>query len=204
MRKLYLLLLATFVLTACGDTGTTESVDKTPQKNSADANLDTVNEENAKESEVAPEEVEINKINSNELKIIEDFAEITVKNNTFGKRIDPPSPGSFYTYYENEEENQIYLDTVISTKSLLTAGKSSDEFMKVKIVYDNKYEYTTFSTIEEDGGSNFTYTNITSIEPLQTGVLHFLASLPAEVETDGKPLKAIITVNGEEYEQIIR
>lgn len=202
MKKIYLLLLTTLLLAACGDSGSPAPVDKELEKNTVTSTPNATNDDNSSEPEI--EEVKVKSIISNETTIVEDFAEVTVKNNTFGKRIDPPSPGSFYTYYENKEADQIYLDTVISVKSLLTAGKRSDEFMKVKIVYDNKYEYASFSAIEEKGGSNFTYTNITSIEPLQTGVLHFLASLPAEAETDGKPLKAIITVNGEEYEQIIR
>lgn len=204
MKKIYLLLFATMLLAACGDSDSTAPVDKEPEENTETPTSDAANEDNSNKPEVEVEEVKAETIVLNETTIVEDFAEITVNSNKFGKRIDPPSPGSFYTYYENKEVDQIYLDSVISTKSLLTAGKRSDEFMKVKIVYDNKYEYTTFSAIEKDGGSNFTYTNITSIDPLQTGVLHFLASLPTEVETDGKPLKAVITVNGEEYEQIIR
>lgn len=51
----------------------------------------------------------------------------------------------------------------ISIKSLLESGKSADEFASVTIKYDGKYEYNTFSTIEENGGADFSYTNITSI-----------------------------------------
>lgn len=98
----------------------------------------------------------------------------------------------------------MFLNTVITVKSLQTSGKSASDFVNVKIIYDNKYEYTTFSTLEEDGGANFTYTNITNIEPLQSGVLHFLASVPSNIENDGKPLIAVISVKGNTYEHIIR
>jgi len=191
------LLCCAFALVACGSTNT-ESENDTVEKTEVSSGTPEVKEE------VVKEEPATLTVNTGEVLTVEDYAEITVKENKFGQVINPPNPDSFYTYYENKEQGEIFLDTVISIKSLLTSQKSSDEFVSVKIVYDDKYEYTTFSTIEEQGGTDFTYTNITSIEPLKTGTLHFLASLPSEVESDGKPLKAIITINGEDYEQIIR
>lgn len=206
MKKISLIVLVALFLVACGSTDSTnnssEETEKTVEKDEATTTEN--NEETEQKEEVVKEEPKIEAINLDETKLIEDFAEITVKSNKFGKVINPPNPGSFYSYYENKEVDQIYLDTIISVKSLLTSGKSSDEFADVKIIYDNKYEYNTFSVIEENGGADFTYTNITGIEPLQTGVLHYLASVPTEIENDGKPLKAIITINGEEYEQVIR
>lgn len=198
MNKIFLnVALMSVLLTACGSAETKEKEEvKTDETQSAE-----VTEEKGK---VVKEEPKTPTLNLNETVIIEDFAEITVTANNFGKTINPPNPGSFYTYYENKEADQIYLDTVISIKSLLTSQKSADEMASVKIIYDNKYEYVSFSVIEDQGGADFTYTNITGIEPLQTGTLHYLASLPLSAETDGKPLKAVISINGDTYEQIIR
>ncbi len=191
-------------LTACGSTDT--SSQSSSENTGSTDNQETPVKENDKEIEEVIEQPQPQTpvIKLGEVIAIDDFAEITVTNNSFGKRIDPPNPASFYSYYENKEAEETFLDTVITLKSLLTSAKSSDEFVDVKIVYDNKYEYRTFSAIEDNGGSDFTYTNITSIEPLKSGVLHFLASVPLAVESDGKPLKAVITINGTEYEQIIR
>lgn len=175
--------------------------------NSTNSSPSTSEDTNTEDTSTVEKPVEQSKeltISLNEPIIVEDYAEITVQSNKFGKSITPPNPGSFYTYYENKEANEIYFDTVIIIKSLLTSKKMSDEFMGVKVIYDNKYEYTTFSAIEEDGGSDFSYTNITSIEPLKSATLHFLASLPEEIEMDGKPLKVIINIDGEEYVQTIR
>ncbi len=83
--------------------------------------------------------------------VVNDFAEITLKSNNLGQIINPPNPGDFYTYYENKEPNQVFLDTVITVKSLQTSGKEASDFVSVKIIYDDKYEYTTFSTLEENG-----------------------------------------------------
>lgn len=202
MKKLLLIFCSVIVLSACGSSESTNSSDSKTSNSTEKQESESAAVAN-KEEEVV-EETKTPALNLNEVLVLEDFAEITVKSNTFGKVINPPSPGSFYSYYENKEDDQIYLDTVISIKSLLTSAKSSDEFADVKIVYDNKYEYNSFSIIEDQGGADFTYTNITGIEPLQTGTIHFLSSVPVQVESDGKPLKAVITVNGETYEQIIR
>lgn len=202
MKKIILLFGLTLLLTACGTSDSTKGT--TDSETIKKTDTTDVKENDAEPVDAVVNEPQTPKVNLNEVVTITDFAEFAVKGNVFGKVINPPSPGSFYTYYENKEVDQIYLDTIISIKSLLTSGKSSDEFASVKIIYDSKYEYSTFSSIEDAGGSDFTYTNITDIEPLQNGVLHYLASVPSSIESDGKPLKAIITINGTEYEQIIR
>ncbi|MFD0712092.1 bZIP transcription factor [Paenibacillus sp. GCM10027626] len=135
---------------------------------------------------------------------LENFAELTVASTKFAKKIIPSNPGTFYTYYESKEADMTYLALTLKIKSLLESGKSADDFADVTIKYDDKYEYRTFSTIEKSGGEDFTYTNITSIEPLKTGTLVFLAEVPKEVEKSKQPLVAFITINGKEYEYKIR
>lgn len=203
MKKLSLLLLVSILLVACGQSDKNSISDNSPKESDGkNVEEEVKSSENKEENE--PEVEEVLAITKGNVLVIDDYAEITINYNVFGKQISPPNPSSMYTYYKNEEEGEVYLDTSISVKSLLTTGQSSDEFVDVKIIYDEKYEYKTFSTIEDRGGEDFTFTNITSIEPLKTGTLHFLASVPEQVEKDGKPLKAIITVKGQTYEQIIR
>jgi hypothetical protein len=133
---------------------------------------------------------------------IADFAEMTITKHQFAKTIKPSKPGSFYTYYEAKEPDTTYLALSIKIKSLLTSAKSADEFVDVSIKYDDNYN--TFSTIEDKGGEDFTYTSITSIEPLKSGTLVFLAEMPSEIEKDDKPINAYITINGLTYEYKIR
>jgi len=135
---------------------------------------------------------------------LEDYAEVTLVKHQFAKTIKPSKPGSFYTYYEAKEAGTTYLAFTVKIKSLLTSAQGSDEFADVSVKYDGKYDYRTFSTIEDKGGADFTYTNITSIEPLKSGTLVFLAEVPEEIENDGKPLQAFITVNEKTYEYKIR
>ncbi|WMT38999.1 hypothetical protein RE628_15870 [Paenibacillus sp. D2_2] len=130
---------------------------------------------------------------------VEDYAKLKLKSVEFASKIAPPNPDSFYSYYEVKDSNNIYLDTVINIKSLLTSAKSSDEFVSVKVKYDEKYDYNSFSTVEENGGTDFTYTNITSIEPLKSKNLHFIAELPVEASKDTKSLSVIITCDGKDF-----
>ncbi|MBP2243872.1 hypothetical protein [Paenibacillus xylanexedens] len=71
-------------------------------------------------------------------------------------------------------------------------------------MFDNQCDYTTFSTVEENGGADFTYSNITSVSPLKTTTLLYLAKMPNEVAESEKPLKAVIMIKEEVYEYTIR
>lgn len=171
-------------------------------------------EVNADESQVATEEAKETKkqkevekqkiLTQGNLEIIDDLGEVTVKGHAIQKNIAPPNPGNFYTYYENEEPGQTYVDVVIQYKNLETTSVSADDIASIKVYYDEKYEFSSFSTIEEKGGADFNYSNIVSVAPLQMATLHYLASLPEEIETNDKPLKAVISIGNEKYEYQIR
>ncbi|MGF7049109.1 hypothetical protein J2T13_003617 [Paenibacillus sp. DS2015] len=135
---------------------------------------------------------------------IEDFAEVIVSKTQFSKKIEPSSPGSYYTYYESKEADSTYLAITLKIKNLADSGKTADTLADIKFKYDGKYEYTTFTILEEGSGEDFTYANISSIQPLKTGTLLYLAEVPKEIETDEKPLSAEIKINGEAYEYKIR
>ncbi|AJA42535.1 hypothetical protein phiCT453A_45 (endogenous virus) [Clostridium phage phiCT453A] len=176
------------------------------QKNPAkDGNTTETSAKNTSvEKNVDKKKADYKEINKGDLVKIDDYCEFKIINTKFAKKIVPPKPEGMHTYYEAEEAGTTYFDTTINIKSLLTSGKSADEFLSVKVIYDGKYEYNTFSTIEENGGSNFTYTNITSIEPLKNGILHFLAEVPEGVEKDNKTLEVIITANKQQFKLKIK
>lgn len=151
----------------------------------------------SQQSEPTPESTPV--IELNKTLVVKDFAEITLTKAKFTSKVVPPKPDSYYSYYEVKDPANIYLETVIKVKSLLTSEKGAEEFAAVSVKYDDKYDYDSFSTIEESGGSNFTYTNITSIEPLKNGILHFIAELPKEASKDQKSIKITVTIQGENY-----
>jgi len=63
-------------------------------------------------------------------------------------------------------------------------------------LYDNKFEYSTFAVIEKSGGSDLDVARWASIEPLKTGTLHYLTTVPTEITTDDNPIDIIIDAGG--------
>lgn len=136
--------------------------------------------------------------------VIDDFAEVTIKKVEFTKRVNPPKPDSFYSYYEVKEDGLTYLHVIAQIKNLQAYSVYADEFVDIKAKYNNKYVYDSFSTIEELGGGDLTYSSITGIDPLKNGMVHFLIEVPLEVEAETSPLELNIYINGINYLYKIR
>lgn len=150
------------------------------------------------------QEEEVPKIEIGQTTTIPDLCEFTVTSAGLKKEVVPPNPDNFYTYYA-EKDGKTYVDVVINTKNLRTTARSADEFGSVKIYCSGGYEYDSFSTIEENGGSNFTYTNITNVDPLETGVIHYIAEIPNELANDQSVgMIAKIKMLDNDYELTVR
>lgn len=115
----------------------------------------------------------------------------------------PPKPGSWYSHYE-ADDGKVYVDICIAYKNLKTGDVDADEVMSGTLTYSGQYQYSGFSIIEEDSRSNFTYSNITSIAPLSTEYVHYLFSVPEEVQTGTGAADAILVIAGEEYKVIVK
>jgi len=143
-------------------------------------------------------------IQLNEVIQIENYCEFELVSVDFSKKVLPPNPSAFYSYYEVKENGNTYLDVKFRAKSLLTIGKDADELIGVRVFFDGVYDYTGFSIIEKDGGGNLGSAFIERIDPLMTVVLHELVEVPDEVNTSGKPISVIITAEGRTYEYQMR
>lgn len=135
--------------------------------------------------------------------VIDETGEYTITKTSYSKKVTPSNPGSFYTYYEAKEPGTTYLAVTLKVKNLAGEAMNADEVADVEVKYDNKYKYSTFATMEKNGGEDFTYTNISRIEPLKNGTLVFLAEIPDEVKSSGKPLYADFEIQGETYRYTI-
>lgn len=144
-------------------------------------------------------------VKKNEMVLVEGYGEFMIKSIKLAQEVSPPNtiPDVFYIGYSVDNPNEIYLDVVMDFKNTTNVGVGADEVTNVKVIYDDKYVYDSFMTLEELGGSNFTETKI-SIEPLQSMTLHYLATLPIEVKNDNKPIKIRFSVYESNYELKIR
>lgn len=130
---------------------------------------------------------------------VDRYADITPLEANFAYKITPPNPDGYYSYYEVKEQGKIYAHISFKIKNTKHTSLAADEALSVTLLYDNIYIYRAFSTIEEDGGSDFGYTNLNRIDPLTSGVLHYIIEVPEEVYTSGKPVVIIVNANGEKY-----
>lgn len=150
---------------------------------------DEPEDQSAEQPEDTEETVDAETIELGSTVTIPDLCDFTVNYADLKKEVLPPNPGSYYSYYQ-EEDGMTYIDVAISVKNLRTTARVADEFGTVKAICGDGYEYDSYSIIEEPGGVDFTYTNITSVDPLETAVLHYLVSFPNELADD--PTSSIV------------
>lgn len=193
-----ILVAAAFLtLAACSPKQTATTNDTKPATTPPNTAAPAAPVEQKQEDTVTP-------IKKGETVTIQDFADITVTGNKISKKIEPSKPGDFHTLYKSKETDSTFFALIIKAKNLGTEGIKADKIAEVNLKFDNKYDYDTFSTIEERGGEDFTYTNITSVDPLKTGTLYYLSEIPNEVAKSDKPLKAEIKIQDKVYEYTIR
>ncbi|MHB0879970.1 bZIP transcription factor [Paenibacillus sp. SEL1] len=193
-----ILVAAAFLtLAACSPKQTATTNDTKPATTPTNTAAPAAPVEQKQEDTVTP-------IKKGETVTIQDFADITVTGNKISKKIEPSKPGDFHTLYESKETDSTFFALIIKAKNLGAEGIKADKIAEVNLKFDNKYDYDTFSTIEERGGEDFTYTNITSVDPLKTGTLYYLSEIPNEVAKSDKPLKAEIKIQDKVYEYTIR
>ena len=96
------------------------------------------------------------------------------------------------------------MDICFAYKNTSERKVGADEIISAKLKYAGKYEYTGFTTIEEDSRGDFTYTNITSISPLSTEYVHYLFSVPEEVKTSTESIEITFVIDGNTYTYKLR
>lgn len=172
-------------------------------------NINSEETDESKEKEKQNQSIKDSKPKTNtkldeDVSVIEDDVyEITYRGCEFTKKVLPPVQTSFYTYYEAKEEGHQYLVIKLDYKNLEATGISADEVANIDVKYNNKYEYSTFSTIVDSDG-DFTYSSITSIKPLTTGKLYYLCDIPDEVANGTESVVAYVNAKGKTYEIKIR
>lgn len=212
MKKFLAILLAVIIavsLAACGVDGSDNDKEtKTKSSASKDAK-DEGNEDDTKEATKDSDETTTQAAVSAVLTekdpiVVENTAEFYLDYTEITKRVLPPKSGDgWYSYYD-ADEGTVYVNVCVAYKNLDTYSIGADEVIGGQLIYDGKYNYRGFSMIEKDNRSNFTYTNITSIAPLQTDYIHYLFKIPEEAQANDKSIEIVLNIAGSDYKVVVR
>jgi hypothetical protein len=138
-------------------------------------------------------------LKENEMVAIEDYGEVTLTLVDMTEKVEPSNPKGYYTYYQNKSKETTYLHAVVNFKNTMTIGADADELMDVDAIHDNKYLYSGFDAIEENGGHDFGYTSLTKIDPLTDVNVHFVITVPIEVQDAETPLVLTFKVKDQNF-----
>lgn len=136
---------------------------------------------------------------------IDNFCEFNITGTSFSKDIIPSNPTGYYRYLQGKDDSQKYFELTMNVKNLNTSAVKQDSLLSVKLKYDNNYEYNCSLVTEDASGNELeSFPNLYYIEPLKSLKYRFVVEVPKEIETDGKPLKATIVANGNNYVYNVR
>ena len=184
-------------LAACGTSKETSSIASSISSESSSISSSAT-------SETIPEEKEDNSIPAitvGQVVEIPDVCEFTIEDANIVTKVTPPSPASYYRYYE-ADAGKAYVNICIAYKNLSTSAVSSDDIMSGKAIYADKYEYSGFVVSEDENRSTFTYSK--DISPLTTEYVHYLFEVPEEVQNASGEVRAEINIGGTEYSIFVR
>ncbi len=153
--------------------------------------------------ETKEKQQDIKNISLDEIVTTENY-EFTLNNVELSYEVKPDNPPSYYTYY-TAPDGKVYIYVNASVKNLSKKSVGCDEIYSVTADYNEGYEYNGFN-IANDSNGDFTYANITNIDPLETLGVHCLIECPEEIEINtDKPLFITITLkDGSKYKYQIR
>jgi len=137
-------------------------------------------------------------INLNETITIDDVCSLTIENIDFTTSIKYSNDNSVSI----KNKDNIYIIISGTVKSLLGATENLDDLVGVNLKYDNKYEYQAFNVAEKNDGSGLDF--YAYVSPLESVKAKFIAEVPKQIDSDGKPIQAILTIGGKEYNLAVR
>ncbi len=149
------------------------------------------------------EKTEKNEITETDKVTIKDICEFKLDYKKITADVLPPKQDSWYSHYE-AEKGKMYVDICIAYKNLSDRAVDADEVGGLSLTYADKYQYSGFSIIEEENRSDFTYSKITSIDPLNTEYIHYLVEIPKEAAESTESLVATLFIESNSYTIKIR
>ena len=206
-KKLFLrlgVLLLSLSLVACGPKDNFSKTNSNKSNNKTQSSIKK--EENNIKQGTAPDVKEENKVNkdtnSPELFIVAGgsnkvpgVCEYYLSELEVTPRIKPSINTKNSSYYDEKNQDNIYVDVVFDVYNLSNEAKMADDIITTKIKIKNN-EYSCFSLVESTDGSDLE--KDASINPLEERNIHYVAEVPIVDSTTGE-LEVILTINGKNF-----
>ncbi len=148
----------------------------------------------------ATSKVTSTEISTKETITIDNVCSFSLDSFNVTKTVNPPKPTGYYHYFEASDGN-VFVDVKLTIKNLASSAVSMNKVVDgVKVIYDDNYEYNCqFVTESDNGGDLEQFTSLYSINPLVSMKYHMITELPNSAISDGKSLKAVVTIDGQEF-----
>lgn len=206
-KKLFLrlgVLLLSLSLVACGPKDNFSKTNSNKSNNKTQSSIKK--EENNIKQGTSPDVKEENKVNkdtnSPELFIVAGgsnkvpgVCEYYLSELEVTPRIKPSINTKNSSYYDEKNQDNIYVDVVFDVYNLSNEAKMADDIITTKIKIKNN-EYSCFSLVESTDGSDLE--KDASINPLEERNIHYVAEVPIVDSTTGE-LEVILTINGKNF-----
>lgn len=184
-----------------------DEIDKLKKENETlKAEISNTKSELSEEEETPEEESDIQEKETIVKKgstIKTDELELTINKVELTYDVLPDDISDMYNHYEADPGN-VYINMDVDIKNLQKKDLPCDEIMTVTADYNNGFTYESFETVE-DSITGFTYSNISSINPLETIGMRFLIECPEEVEKEtNNSLFLTFKLGKKTYKYIIR
>ena len=108
-----------------------------------------------------------------------DYATLKFVSADFIKTALPSNTSGYYTYYEPDNEDNVYLALEFKITNYQANSKDVDTFISAKATFMGKYKYTGFVVSEDDDHQGLSSYNL--IYPLQTAKVIYLIEVPKTV-----------------------
>jgi hypothetical protein len=125
----------------------------------------------------------------------EDFASVKFVDTEYTSDLLPSNTSGSYRHYECENKDSVYLAVKFDITNLQSSQKDVDSFVGVKVVYDNKYNYSGFCVVEDSDGKGFS--SYEDLAPMSKRTVYCLIEVPKAVKDKTGDL--IVTFAGTEY-----
>lgn len=129
--------------------------------------------------------------------------EFTLLNVETTYEVLPPNTNGVYSSYA-AESGKVYVHIEADIKNTMQRDIRIDELFEPSCLYDEKYPYSGFVAVVDDGNRFDWVGSYVAATPLETCQAHGIIECPAEVDESGKPILVYLQLGDTTYEYPLR